>query len=265
MAGQFDGQVVVVTGASAGNGRAIALKFALAGASVACSDIREEITSPGYDDSPHLTTTELIRSRGGKAMFVHANVASPDAMSNLIGAAVLEFGRLDVMVNNAGIGWLKSIVDETPEELELVWSVNGRGVYLGCKYAITQMLTQEPRQGSRGRIVNVSSIGGLAGLSNEPSYCMTKGAVIQLTKALALDFAQERININAICPGFIYTAMTRPYMEDPIFRNAVHALTPWPEIGRAEDVANATMFLSSEESRWMTGSILALDGGFTAG
>jgi hypothetical protein len=136
-------------------------------------------------------------------------------MENLINAAVSSFGRLDVMVNNAGIfTGLHTIVDETEDEYDRTMAVNARSVWLGCKFAIRQMPTQEPIDGSRGSIVNIASIGGLVGLAAEPAACAAKGAMVNLTRQLAVDFSPERININATCPGFLATAMVRPFLED---------------------------------------------------
>ena len=144
------------------------------------------------------------------------------------------------MVNNAGIfTGLHTIVDETEDEYDRTMAVNAKSVWLGCKFAIRQMLTQEPVDGSRGRIVNIASIGGLVGLAAEPAYCAAKGAVVNLTRQLAVDFAPERINVNAICPGFLATAMVRPFLDDPELNKVLHAKSPWPELGTAEDVGKA--------------------------
>src|SRR6185503_7631080 len=164
-------------------------------------------------------------------------------------SAVSSFGRLDVMVNNAGIfTGLHTIVDETEDEYDRTMAVNAKSVWLGCKFAIRQMLTQEPVDGSRGRIVNIASIGGLVGLAAEPAYCAAKGAVVNLTRQLAVDFAPERINVNAICPGFLATAMVRPFLENDDTNKLLHDLTPWPRVGRPEDVARAALFLASDDA-----------------
>jgi NAD(P)-dependent dehydrogenase (short-subunit alcohol dehydrogenase family) len=143
-------------------------------------------------------------------------------------------------------------------------AVNGKSVWLGCKFAIRQMLTQEPVEGSRGRVVNIASMGGLVGLAAEPAYCAAKGAVVNLTRQLAVDFAPERINVNAICAGFLATAMLRPFLDAPELNKVLHDKTPWPELGTAEDVAKAAVFLASSDSRWATGSMVTIDGGYTA-
>lgn len=258
-------KVAVVTGSSSGNGRAIALALAAEGAAVVCSDLRREAREGGYEVDILTPTDDVIRANGGKAEYVEADASSYVAVESLINTAVSGFGRLDVMVNNAGIfTGLHTIVDETEDEYDRTMAVNGKSVWLGCKFAIRQMLTQEPVDGSRGRIVNIASIGGLVGLAAEPAYCAAKGAVVNLTRQLAVDFAPERINVNAICPGFLATAMVRPFLDDPELNKVLHAGSPWPELGTAEDVGKAAVFLSTNDARWVTGSMLTVDGGFTA-
>ncbi len=265
MSNRLQDKVAIVTGSSSGNGRAIALALAHEGATVVCSDIRKSAREGGYETDIQQDTDEKIRANGGKAEFVQANAAQYADMEKLINTAVSTFGRLDVMVNNAGIFTdLHTIVDETEDEYDRTMAVNTKGVWLGCKFAIKQMLTQDPQNGSRGRIVNIASIGGLVGLAAEPAYCASKGAVVNLTRQLAVDFARERININALCPGFLQTAMVRPFLENPELNRVLYDKSPWPELGTSEDVAKATVFLASEEARWVTGSLLTVDGGYTA-
>lgn len=263
MAGRLTDSIALVTGASSGNGRAIALALAAEGATVVCSDLRRQAREGGYESDINQPTDEAIHQAGGKAEYVEADAANYAHMERLVQEAVSSFGRLDVMVNNAGIFTdLHTIVDETEDEYDRTMAVNAKGVWLGCKFAIRQMLTQEPVDGSRGRVVNIASIGGLVGLAAEPAYCASKGAVVNLTRQLAVDFAPERININAVCPGFLHTAMVRPFLEDPELRQVLHDKSPWPELGTADDVAKATVFLASSDARWATGTLLAVDGGF---
>lgn len=265
MGTKLQDRVAIVTGSSSGNGRAIAIALAAEGASVICSDIRREAREGGYEGDIGTPTDDVIRANGGKSEYVEADAASYSAVQNLVDAAVSSFGRLDVMVNNAGIfTGLHTIVDETEDEYDRTMAVNSKSVWLGCKFAIRQMLTQEPVHGSRGRIVNIASIGGLVGLAAEPAYCAAKGAVVNLTRQLAVDFAPERINVNAICPGFLATAMVRPFLDDPELNKVLHAKSPWPELGTAEDVGKAAVFLSTTDARWATGTLLTIDGGFTA-
>jgi NAD(P)-dependent dehydrogenase (short-subunit alcohol dehydrogenase family) len=270
MSNKLENRVAVVTGSSSGNGRAIALALARAGASVVCSDLRKDALKDGYEEDLGVDTDDAIVKAGGKASFLTADASKSLDVQKVIQHAVAKFGRLDIMVNNAGVfTGLHSIVEETEEQYDLTMNVNAKGVWLGCKYAITQFMKQEPittpgGEKVRGRIINIASIGGLVGLALEPAYCASKGAVVNLTRELALDYAPERININAICPGFLATAMVRSFLEKEDTNKLLHDLTPWPRVGKAQDVAKAALFLASDEAEWMTGSMLTVDGAFTA-
>lgn len=270
MEGKLKGRVAVVTGSSSGNGRAIAIALAKQGAYLVCSDLKKDALAGGYEKDLDVDTDALINQFGGNATFVAADVSKAADVQNVIDHAVQTYGRLDIMVNNAGVfTGLHNIIDETEEQYDFTMNVNAKGVWLGCKYAITQFMKQEPLKSStganlRGRIVNIASIGGLVGLANEPAYCASKGAVVNLTRELALDFAPERINVNAICPGFLATAMVRSFLENDDTNKLLHDLTPWPRVGTAEDVARAAVFLASDDAEWMSGSMLTVDGAFTA-
>ena len=255
-----------MTGSSSGNGRAIALALSAVGATVVCADQQRNARPEGYENDLQIDTDEVIRQRGGTARYVQTNVGKAAEVENLIACTVLEFGRLDILVNNAGVtSGLHTIVDETEEAYDMTMMVNAKGVWLGCKYAITQMLTQTTNgNGSRGKIVNVSSIGGLVGVQGAPAYCSSKGAVVSLTRQLALDFAPKRINVNAVCPGYIATAMTRLGLENQDFHKLLDQQTPWPRLGTTHDVANSVLFFCSPASEWISGSILPVDGAFTA-
>ncbi|MFK0007880.1 SDR family NAD(P)-dependent oxidoreductase [Paenarthrobacter sp. NPDC090520] len=258
-------KVAIVTGASSGNGRAIAKRLAQDGFTVVCSDLHPDARPGGYEDDADTPTHEAIVRSGGQATFIAANATSMTEMTSLVGGAVDQYGRLDVMVNNAGIfTGLATIVDEKEEDFDKTIAVNLKGVWIGSKLAITQFLKQDVVGDTRGTIVNIASIGGLIGLAQEPGYCASKGGVVNLTRQLAVDFAAEQIRVNAVCPGFLATAMVRPFLDDPDLNTGLHAQSPWPNLGTANDVAQAVSFLSSEESRWMTGSSLTVDGGFTA-
>lgn len=261
----LDNRIAIVTGSSSGNGRAIALRLAADGASVVCSDLRSAARAGGYEADGDVDTHDLILKNGGNAIFVRADASSSADMSNLVEQAVAEYGRLDIMVNNAGIfTGLCTIVEETEEDFDKTIAVNLKGVWLGSKYAITQFLKQEINGPSRGKVINMASIGGLVGLAQEPGYCTSKGGVVSLTRQLAVDFAAEQINVTAVCPGFLATAMVRPFRDDPELAKLLPDLYPWPNLGTADDAADAVAFLASDQSRWITGSTLTVDGGFTA-
>ncbi|KAJ5923156.1 hypothetical protein N7454_008401 [Penicillium verhagenii] len=256
------GRVAIVTGSSSGLGRAIALALASEGASVVCSDITPDLRPGGYEND-NASTHEVI-ARAGKAVFKKADSSSAEEMEALVQAAVTTYGRLDIMVNNAGVFCGQHRLAEEPvEAFDKTMGVNSRGVFLGMKYAIAQMIKQEPLpSGDRGWIVNISSIGGLVGLSMEPSYCASKAAVVGLTRQGALDYASDRIHINAVCPGFIETAMVRAALEDEKLNKEIRGATPWSRLGLPEDIGKAVLFLSGDGASWITGAILNVDGGY---
>ncbi|KAI0126185.1 putative oxidoreductase [Xylariales sp. AK1849] len=258
------GRVAIVTGSSSGLGRAIALALASEGASVVCSDLTTERNSDGYETET-APTHELIE-RTGKAIFRKADASSASDVEALVAAAVAQFGRLDIMVNNAGIFTGQNrIADEPVEAFQKTMAVNAGGPFLGMKYAITQMLKQDPRPtGDRGWIVNVSSIGGVKGLPMEPSYCASKGAVTNLTRQVAMDYAKDNIHVNAVCPGFLRTAMVRSALEDEALYKELHDATPWSRLGSTEDVAKVVLFLCSDGASWTTGTMVNVDGGYCA-
>jgi NAD(P)-dependent dehydrogenase (short-subunit alcohol dehydrogenase family) len=263
---RLEGMTAVVTGASSGNGRSIATIFAAEGAAVVCADLRREPLPGNYDEEANLSTDELIVTRGGRAVFVETNVINLEQVERAVSTAVKTFGRLDIMVNNAGVfTGSKPIIEETEQDWDFTVGVNAKGTWAGCKFAIAQMMKQDvgPYE-QRGRVINLSSIGGVVGLRNEASYCASKGAVANLTRALALEYGKERIAVNALAPGMVATAMGRPFIEDPAVGAIIQAGTPFYRLGVASDVGYAALFLASAESSWVNGVVLPVDGGFTA-
>jgi NAD(P)-dependent dehydrogenase (short-subunit alcohol dehydrogenase family) len=266
MSRRLEGQIAIVTGASSGNGRAIAVAMAQEGATILCSDLRPTALTAGYEKDLDVPTHEVIIKAGGRAAYHQADASKAADVKALVEKAVALYGRLDIMVNNAGVFTeVHTILEETEEQYDFTMNINAKGVWLGCKYAIGQMMNQTPRRdGTRGRVVNIASIAGLVGLALEPAYCASKGAVVSLTRQLAVDFSPHRINVNAICPGFLATAMVRPFLEDKTANEMLHALTPYPRVGTAEDVAKLAVFLASDDAEWICGSNVTLDGAFTA-
>ncbi|KAL9001245.1 MAG: hypothetical protein Q9188_005513 [Gyalolechia gomerana] len=248
-------RVCIVTGSSSGLGRAIALAFAAQGSRlVLCADLKSLPDSDFMAEEPGTPTDEVIRRRYGdnKAMFVKTDVTVGSEVEALVRTAVRSGGRLDVMVNNAGIGGTENhgpVHEHTEEDWDRVMNTNSRSVFLGCKYACAQFLNQEPHStGHRGWIVNTSSIMGLVGQMNHgAAYCASKGAVTLLTKQIAVEYAKHKIHCNCVCPGPIST------------------LTPWgDEWGAAEDVAKGYIYLASDDAAYVTGIALPIDGGYCA-
>ena len=247
----------MVTGAGSGIGRAVARRLAVEGAGVVVADLRLRPRDGDHEVDGHASTADLIRAGGGEAIFVEADVSRAPDMEHAAAVAVGEFGGLDIMVNNAGI-WHghRTILEETEAEFDSTMATNIKGVWLGCKVAIGHMV----RAGNGGSIVNIASIAGMVGLAAEPAYSASKGAVIGLTRQLAIDFADHRIRVNAVSPGFVETSLSRAVIGN----NPEHDLTPWPRLGTVSDVASAVAFLASGESEWITGTVLVIDGGFSA-
>ena len=247
--------VAVVTGASSGIGRAIARRLASDDARIVIADLRREPRDRESDgDTP---TDQLIIEAGGEAAFVRADVTLRSDMEAVAAAAATDFGGLDIWVNNAGI-WHghRTILEETQQEFD---STDGHQHQRGLARLQAALRHMVPA-GTGGSIVNIASIAGLIGLKAEPAYSASKGAVIALTRQLAVDHAADRVRVNAIAPGFVDTAMARSAFGD----NPEHDLTPWPRLGAVGDVASAASFLASPASEWVTGTVLTVDGGYTA-
>ncbi|CAG9983088.1 unnamed protein product [Clonostachys byssicola] len=269
MSPRLEDKVSIVTGSSSGLGRAIALRYAEEGARVVCADLKPSARLPDLEDT-NLETHELITQKGGKAIFVRTDVTSATDWKVAIQAAVTEYGRLDILVNNAGVG-LEALrppaqIHNTDEDLwDKTMTINSKSVFLGCKYAIGQMLAQAPHSsGDRGWIVNISSIMALIGGPSNPSYCASKGAVSSLTRQVALDYASSRIHVNAICPGYIQTAIFKETTARETTIEDLQRKHPFNGPGKPEDVARFAVVLASEDACWVTGTSMAIDGGYTA-
>jgi len=251
-------KTAIVTGASSGIGRAIALKFAAEGASIVVADTVEQPIEGGQG------TVDMIRSAGGTAIYIRTDISDWSAVDALVGATVAQFGRLDVMVNNAAIYTSTNLIETTPEQWNRVIGVNLTGFFYCNRRAVTQMLTQAPVNDVRGRIINISSQHGMVACPGDLPYSVSKGGIVQMTRQIAVDHADDLIVCNAVAPGKIITG--KPGVaNDPDALDYSRRRTPWPRLGQPNDVAGAALFLASDMASYVTGINLMVDGGWMAG
>ncbi len=247
---RFDDKTVIVTGGGSGIGRAAALRFGREGAAVVVADVA--------DGNP---VADEIKADGGRAVFVRADVAEPEDVKSLVEKAVKTFGGLDFAFNNAGIEGASAASADLPvEEWERVIRINLTGVFVCMKYELPRIVDR------KGAIVNMSSILGRVGFANSAAYTASKHGVVGLTQAAALEYAGRGVRINCVCPGFIETPMLERagLLADAKVRHDIVSLHPLNRLGRAEEVADAVAWLCSEESSFVTGAQILVDGGYTA-
>lgn len=257
---RLEGRALAVTGASSGIGRAVALRLAVEGAAVVCCDLQPEPRMGGMDREPCVPTDELIRREGGDARFAACDVTEATAVEAAFDTVRELPGDPWGFVLAAGVFARDvSILEETEYEHDWTLSVNERGVWLGLR-AAGRMLTGAD---GGGRIVCIASISGLVGLANEPAYCASKGAVVNLVRAAALDLAPYAVTVNAVCPGFVATAMLDAEIRDPARRAQLDAQAPLGRIGTGDDVAAAVAYLVAPEAGFVSGVALPVDGGYT--
>jgi NAD(P)-dependent dehydrogenase (short-subunit alcohol dehydrogenase family) len=246
-------KVAIVTGAAGGIGRASVRRFAQEGARVVAADIQAQ----GVEE----TAQQVNADFPGAVIAQTVDVGKADQVENLVAHAVAHFGRLDILFSNAAIMLDGSVVDLPEADWDALFAVNVKGAFLCGKYGIPAL-----RQGGGGSFIITASANSFYAESDIAGYCATKGAVMQLTRAMAIDHGPEGVRVNCICPGWIETPMSLPFLdENPDGRAFAGRIAPLGRIGQPEDVADVALFLASDESRFVTASAYNVDGGWTAG
>jgi NAD(P)-dependent dehydrogenase (short-subunit alcohol dehydrogenase family) len=246
---------VIITGAGRGIGKCAALLFASEGARLALVDIDAESGE---------STVREVRSAGGEAIFIKTDLTNAVDVAHMVAAVFEKYGQIDVLYNNAGINHFGKLTDTDETAWDKVMAVNVKSVYLTCKYVIPVMAAQK-----KGSIVNTGSSASLVGLANLAVYTASKGAVLQLTRNMALDYAKDGIRVNALCPGVTATEMTQQVIDDDpdpkAARERFDRVIPRGSMADPIEIANTALFLASDEASYVTGAAIPVDGGYTAG
>ncbi|MFE6168596.1 glucose 1-dehydrogenase [Viridibacillus arvi] len=246
--GRLSGKVAIITGAASGMGAKECELFAKEGACVVATDIQEELLNE---------VVEAINAAGGQAIAFKHDVTSEEQWKEVVALTVEKFGKVDILVNNAGVSCTSVIANIEMSEWNRVMDINLNSCVLGMKYAVPEM-----QKNGSGSVVNISSIGGLVGMAGSSPYTASKGALRVLSKAAAIEYGKDKVRVNSVHPGIIVTPMTEPHMGPAMPYYEAH--TQLPYMGNPEDVAYGVLFLASDEARFVTGSELVIDGGWTA-
>jgi len=255
---RLEGKSILISGAASGIGRAIAMRFAAEGARLVLADLTTTVREGG------MPTIDLLRGQGCLAEFLQTDVSNESEVQAVVDLTVKTYGRLDVLVNNAAIGNGKPLTDTTLDEWNRVMAVNLTSVFLMARAGVRAMLLQEPVNDVRGRLVNISSQHGMVACPEDVAYGTSKSGVVYITRQIAVDYAEAGIICNAVAPGKILTGKTGRAVE-PKWLDYSRARTPLRRLGAPDDVANAALFLASDEATFITGENLLVDGGWMAG
>ena len=248
---RLDDRVAIITGGSKGLGKAMASALAGAGANV--------VVMSRHLNEAQVTADEIKNSTGRKILALEVDVSQQPQVERMVNQTLEEFGRIDILINNAGINIRGSIEELKMEDLAQVLNINLIGPILCCRAVVPYMKAQK-----YGRVINIASILGSVGMPNRTSYSTSKGAIIQFTRTLALELAPHNITVNAICPGPFATEMNRPLMDDPQVYQTFASKVPLGRWGEPEEIGGITIFLASDASSFVTGATIYVDGGYTA-
>lgn len=245
---RLDNKVALITGGAQGIGRAIAVRFAAEGAKVAIADLHAEAMKD---------TVSLIESKGGHALALEADVRHKAQVDRMVDAALAQWGRLDILVNGAGINRTASFLEITEEDWDAHLDIILKGTFLVSQRAAQAMV----KQGDGGSIIQISSVNGLSAEADQAHYNAAKGGINLLAMSMAVELAAHGIRVNSLCPGFIETRLTKPLIDNPPAIAEYLKSIPMGRVGQPEEIASAALFMASDESRYMTGHTMVIDGG----